>query len=116
MDFEDIMLDLECVNMGIPPLSDSPGSVVNIIMSMKSDERKKTTRKIKKLCKKYINLSVTHLKEPVRSHRKRTLESRLGFNNDKQLFNKGTLERRVTFVRGFMMREERRRSMRMCNE
>lgn len=109
MNFDDIVLDLKCVEVGIPPLSANPTEVANIIVSLPSHERKRVSRKIKKLCKKYINSTVLRLKEPLRSARKSILERRLSFKSDSQLFNKGILVRRIDFIRMHMTREERRK-------
>ena len=110
MDFDDIIINLKCVDMDLPPLANNASLVSDIITSMPSASRKKANRKIKKLCKKYINVSVSHLKEPIKSFRKSVLEKRLRFKTDEQLFNKVVLERRIIFVRDFMLREERRNS------
>tara|TARA_B100000282_G_C31598863_1_gene429186 strand:- start:59 stop:406 length:348 start_codon:yes stop_codon:yes gene_type:complete len=109
MNFDDIVLDLKCVEVGIPPLSPSPQDVANIIVCLPSHERKRVSRKIKKLCKKYINTTVLRLKEPFRSVRKSILEKRLSFKSDSQLFNKRILVRRIDFIRMHITREERRK-------
>ena len=109
MNFDDIILDLKCVEIGIPPLSSSPTEVANIIVGLPPHERKRVSRKIKKLCKKYINSTVQRLREPLRSARKSILERRLSFKTDSQLFNKGVLVRRIDFVRMHITREERRK-------
>lgn len=109
MNVEDIMLDLRCVELGIPPLSVPPEEVANLIVSLDSEERKKISRKIKKLCKKYINTRISSLKGTMRKSRKSILERRLSLKSDLQLFNNDVLIRRIDFVRTHVKREERRK-------
>lgn len=107
MNFHEMITNIKCVEMGLPPLVDDVETVAEIIVNMESSDRKEVTRKIKKLCKKYITVSTSHIKDPVtRRARTEILEKRLGFKSDCQLFNKGTLERRIEFVQVFMLKEE----------
>ena len=103
MSFDDIILDLKCVSLGIPPLSGPSSDVAEVIMSLPPKDRRRVSRKIKKLCKKYISAECLFGNRPgLRRH----LEARLGFKRDKQLFNKGALMKRVAFVRSHIVDEE----------
>lgn len=107
MDFHEMITNIKCVEMGLPPLVDDVETIAKTIITMESRDRKEVSRKIKKLCKKYMTVSTRYIKDPVtRRIRTEILEKRLGFKSDCQLFNKGTLERRIEFVQLFMLREE----------
>ena len=107
MNFKDIMLDLKCVEMGLPPLSGELREVAKVITSLDPEERRRVSRKIKKICKRHLSqkdqLSVSSRDSNVlKVYRRKRSESILGFKSDKQLFNNATLMRRIAFIRGFI--------------
>jgi hypothetical protein len=107
MNFDDIMLDLKCVEIGLPPMSGDLTTVSQVITSLKSSERKKVTRKLKKLCKRFIakkrqNLKARFIHSQEIERRMSRAETNLGFKSDRQLFNNVTLMRRISFVRSFV--------------
>lgn len=111
MKLEDVVVDLKSVELGLPAISGQLSAVSRLIVSLEPEERRRVSRKIKKLCKKYINVYLGSLRGDERFIEKLEIEARLGFKHDKQLFNKGVLERRVAFVRGFILAEERRQNI-----
>ena len=106
MSFEDIILDLKCVSMGLPPLSGPVEEVTSVIRSLDSREKRRVNRKIKKLCKKFISEKFA---DRFSHSGKSSLERRLGFKRDDQLFNSVILARRVSFVRRNIVMHEMRK-------
>lgn len=108
MNVEDIMLDLRCVDLGLPPLSGGSRQAALLIMRFEPRERRAVSRKIRKLCKKFINSRVSRLRGPIKDARKSILEKRLSIKSDSQLFIKQVLVRRIDFIIVHLNRDERR--------
>ena len=102
-----VLLDLACLERGIPPLSGTANDVVNMILRSNPIERRRINRKIRKFCKTALrhDLSINkykNLKEAV-AHQESILKY-LGLKQNKKFFDKHILKRRVSYVRSFMMR------------
>ena len=100
-----ILLDVASLDEGIPPLSQSNEAVIQMIRSMNCQEKRKTLRKIKKLCKRFMAADLQHKTATAKGFRKNKVEKRLGFNRDHQLFKKDILSMRISCVRSFMIKK-----------
>ena len=58
-----IMLDLQCLEAGIPPLSLKNGDVIRMIDRLESKEKRAVVRKIKKLAKTEVTRRCAMLKK-----------------------------------------------------
>jgi len=105
MNFEDTILNIECLDNDLPPMSESPESISNFIRTLESSQRRAINRKIKKLCKRFIALSLSKkgLSAAEKSEKSKILKRRLGFNSSSTLFNSVRVHRnRIDFVRSFL--------------
>ena len=100
-----ILLDMISLDEGLPPLSHDNTSVLQMIHLLEKREKRKVTRKIKKICKRAISEGVQRVPVVHRSNAKARLEKRLDFKQDDQLFKIRTLSKRISFVRGFLMKK-----------
>ena len=101
-----VLLDLACLERGLPPLSNDSGDVVDMILRSNFSERRRINRKIRKLCKTAMKhmlstSSYKSLKEE-KAHQKSMLKY-LGFKQNKKYFDRHVLRRRISYVRSFMM-------------
>ena len=101
-----VLLDLACLERGLPPLSSSPEDVINMILRSSRFERRRINRKIRKLCKTALKhtSSVSIYKSPTQkiAHHESMLKY-LGFKQNKKYFDRHVLRRRILYVKSFMM-------------
>ena len=113
MDLEKkLLLDVECLNNGLPPMSNTTRDVVKMIRSVSSKEKRRINRKIKKICKRRIHQIMTSKKDRSCSEKNRLKQQildRLAFNRDNGLFNNAFMEKRIDFVRTFFVESIRRK-------
>lgn len=105
MNFEETVLDIECLDNDLPPMSKSSESISNFIRTLEPRQRRAVNRKIKKLCKRFIALSLSKkgLSATEKSEKSKILKSRLGFNSSTTLFNSVRVHRnRIDFVKSFL--------------
>ena len=108
-----LLLDMECLNSGVPPMSATTSDVAKMIRSASSKERRRINRKIKKICKRRIHQIVSSKKDFSCSEKdslRRQILDRLAFNHDNGLFNNAFMEKRIDFVRTFFVESLRKRS------
>ena len=90
-----ILLDLACLDKGLPPLSHGDAEVVEMILCSSREERRRINRKIRKLCKTAMKRAATD------SHSQYILKS-LGLKQGKTEFSRVILMRRINYVRNYM--------------
>ena len=102
-----IILDVFCLDKGLPPLSQNLNVVVNMICQMPSLERRKVNRKIRKLCKKVIVFESKDFGCLAHKNRfKRSANASLGFKTKRDTFSRDILLRRLSFLRRAFAREQ----------
>jgi hypothetical protein len=90
-----ILLDLACLDKGLPPLSHRDAVVVEMILHSSREERRRINRKIRKLCKTAMKHDTTD------SHNQYILKF-LGLKQEKTEFSRLILMRRINYVRNYM--------------
>ena len=100
-----VLLDLVCLERGLPPLSNKSNDVVDMMLRSNPSERRRINRKIRKLCKTALKHTLSDvvygsLKEK-KAHHKSMLKY-LGLQQNKKYFDKYILRRRISYVRSFM--------------
>jgi hypothetical protein len=100
-----ILLDLACLDRGLPPLSHSDAEVVEMILHSSRGERRRINRKIRKLCKTAMKYAATdHIWTPgvpVPAQNQYILRF-LGLKQEKTEFSRLILMRRINYVRNYM--------------
>ena len=96
-----ILLDIECLDQGLPPLSFTNKEVVEMLEQLSSQKKRVVLRKIKKICKREIAAQVeAQVKNKRRiKYTKESLMKLLGFNASRRVFNNRILEKRVEMAR-----------------
>lgn len=110
-DVSTLLLDLKCLEFGLPPMSGKTKDVVAMILNTPPNERRRINRKVRKLCKTAINLEMQALAnnhsgiwKPRRlQERKTQLLSTCGFKVKKTAFCAAVLSRRINFIRRYML-------------
>jgi len=101
-----VLLDLECLERGLPPLSNKSDDVIDMILRSNPVERRRINRKIRKLCKTAMKRtrSETSYKRPQEmiAHQASIMKY-LGLKQNKKRFDRHVLKRRISYVRSFMM-------------
>ena len=97
-----ILLDVSCLNEGIPPMSASTKSVMRMIRSLDPKRKRCVLRKIKKLCKRSLSERLRNLPLELKVQIRDREEKRLGFKSDNGLFNDRILAERINLTRRFL--------------
>ena len=102
-----ILLDIECLDQGLPPLSFTNKEVVEMIRQLSPQKKRVVLRKIKKVCKRQIAAQVeAQIKNKNRTkHLQQTLMKLLGFNASHCVFNNRVLEKRVEMARRYIINQ-----------
>lgn len=98
---EGILLDVFCLDRGIPPLSQNLNVAINMICQLPPLERRKVNRKIRKLCKKAISADLNKLT----ASRRRSVSTSLGFKTKRDVFSRDVLLKRLSFLRRTFARQ-----------
>jgi len=106
-----LLLDLKCLELGLPPMSGNTKDIVGMILNTPPDERRRINRKVRKLCKTAINLDIEACPRKGRGawtpyqleKRKKTMLTQHGFKVSKSNFCTIVLSRRINFIRRHML-------------
>ena len=103
---KELLFDISCMNMGIPPLSGPAGDVYLMIKKMPPDRRRQISRKLKKVCKRSVAKTLQGLHPDQRKIKENFLKKHLGFKTGEELFNNSKLFtiRRIVVARKFIKR------------
>ena len=96
-----ILLDVLCLDKGVPPLSQNLNVAIDMICQLPSLERRKVNRKIRKLCKKAIRADLNKFTES----RRRSVSTDLGFKTKRDTFSRDILLKRLSFLRRTFTRQ-----------
>ena len=102
-----VLLDLTCLERGLPPLSSDANDVVDMILRSNPIERRRINRKIRKLCKtamKHNRSEATYMRPQEMTAHQESILKYLGLKQNKKYFDRHVLRRRIEYVRRFMMR------------
>ena len=101
-----ILFDLKCLDLGLPPLSGDPTSVVKMIKSMDPQERRRVSRKIRKLSKKAVRKAISDSRSPERQKFIGDfLRTNLNLGPQKKRFSSSEMMRRIIQVKKMMWEE-----------
>jgi hypothetical protein len=89
----DVLFDIKCLDSGLPPLSRSRPEVIEMIIKAPKEERRKISRKIRKLTKAALKSPHSRF-DP---NDPRILEH-FGFLGKKNIFCIKVLERRIALI------------------
>jgi len=109
MQIKNMILDIKCLNRGIPPLSGNPRDAARFIISLDTAEKRRVVRKIKKLCVRHLSeiMSQKSLTLMERERITSQAKARMGFNQGDRLFNNVRfLKNRIIFVKSFLSGRE----------
>jgi len=89
----DVLFDIKCLDAGLPPLSRSRAEIINMIIKAPKEERRKISRKIRKLTK--VALKSPHnrfdSKDP-------DILAHFGLSGNRSTFCIKILERRIALI------------------
>jgi len=97
-----ILLDVLCLNEGVPPMSASNKSIIRMIRSLDPKRKRHVLRKLKKLCKRALSERLRNLPSELKVQIRADIEKRLGFKSDNGLFNDRILSERINLTRRFL--------------
>lgn len=102
---DQILFDLKCLSMGLPPLFAGGKSAASMVFNLPPEERRKASRKIRKIAKAEINFECAKIKNKrARLKRRDRMEKVTNLGSNKQAFSKKILESRLFLVRCHVMR------------
>ncbi len=101
----DVLFDLICLDAGLPPLSRSRGEVIDMIINAPKSERRRVSRKIRKLTK-------AALKSPHSRFNPRdpAILNHFGLTGQKNTFCIKILERRIALITKHMQNHDELRN------
>lgn len=95
-----MLFDLECLSLGLPPLFKSTIQAAGMVFDLPPSDRRKMSRKIRKIAKAQVNLTCQRIKNKKKRSRIRTaMETRANLGNEKETFSKRVLINRLALVR-----------------
>ncbi len=100
-----ILLDMACLDQGLPPMSCSARDIAKMILSLEPKKKRKICRKIKKLCKRSCADRVKSFPVSERRALREKFEKELGFKQDSRLFNNRIFIKRIIHARSFIMKQ-----------
>ncbi len=103
---KNILLDVMCLDEGIPPLSQDVNSAIDMICKLPSAERRRVNRKIRKLCKKAIRHHASSaFMLSSRLDRIERDEASCGLKTKRNTFSRSILARRLFHIKTFMLHQ-----------
>ena len=100
-----VLFDLKCVSLGFPPLYDSTHSAAGMIFDLPSEQRRKISRKIRKIVRKEITQQCLEIQDSrKRTRRRDLLESYTNLSSEKSTFCKEILVKRLSLVKNHVTR------------
>ena len=103
----DLLFDISCLDIGLPPMSGKAEDVYEMIKNMPSSRRRQINRKLKKICKRFISTKVYSLSSSDRDHKEKIYRKHLGFKTSEELINNSKLFaiRRIATVQTFLRKK-----------
>jgi hypothetical protein len=93
MNSKDVLFDIKCLDAGLPPLSRSRAEIIDMIIKAPKEERRKISRKIRKLTKAALRSPHTRFDpedESIRNH--------FGLSASRKTFCIKILDRRISLI------------------
>ena len=97
MDSFDVLFDIKCLDAGLPPLSRSHNEIVDMIINAPKEERRRMSRKIRKLTKTALKNSSMWI-----NHEEESIQKHFGLAGEQKTFCIKILERRINLIKKFL--------------
>jgi len=96
----DVLFDIQCLDAGLPPLSRSRSEIVNMIIKASKEDRRRMSRKIRKLTKAVLKNNVNEWE----SFENEAALRHFGLFGEQKTFCIKILERRITLIKKHMFK------------